>query len=493
MAPRRIRATNVVYTRNSKQWSRNEIISWINDTLDSDVQKIEDLCTGAAYCNLMDILFPDLVRMHKVKFVCNQPTEFIENFRVLQQSFNAVNVNTPIDIELLVKGRFQDNYAFAQWFKLFYETNFVQMPPNYDPLVARGYMPIVIGQASLFSGSRARSAPPVKPQEPRFIKLSRSRTLVMDVGPEAPLGEQITEYLQPSAAPGTIGRVSKRQPIAPKGRPTGNPKTTCPGTPRGNPKTCSGTPRGGAGSPRAQLEALCGQRTTVRVHRSITKLSPTSYKVQQNVTRGQPALRTQPTSRVKPESLRPQPGQCGQYGQTGLARAKADLPSTSRVQPIVSRAAGASKVQAVSTPRMQPIVSRAAGTTRIQARQEDTSASQAKSRPTVQRSQSAMESSSDLLMPRIKNLPYLILPIPDSLSPRSDLTLIMDNTLQQPDEENQQQEGEEEMEEQVDEMDEVDEEEEEDISACIKPTPRSRLLRILEIFMPKKSPGSEKN
>ncbi|TDG41267.1 hypothetical protein AWZ03_012313 [Drosophila navojoa] len=381
MAPHRLRATNVVCTRNSKQWSRLYIISWINKTLKSEVQKIEELCTGAAYCCLMDILFPGLVRMNRVKFVCNQSVEFIENFRVLQQSFNAVNVNTPIDIELLVKGRFQDNYAFAQWFKLFFDRNFEGMPPKYDPFAARGFMPIGIGQSNLFTGNRARFISPLKPQEPRFIKLTRSRTLIMDDGSEQPLGE----HPQPSGAAAAIGRLPKRQPWRGVW---------------GNPRDSTGT-----GAPKGSVQAT----------------------------------RTQPVSRVRPESLRPQ------QGQTGLAGARAGLPNTIRVQPIVSRAPGA---------------------TRIQARQEDASPS-------------------ELLKSRIKNLPYLILPIPDSLSPHSDLTVILHNAPQEASEDA------EEMEEQVDEMAQAvaegEEEEEEG------PTPRSRLLRILEIFMPKKSPGSEKN
>jgi hypothetical protein len=39
-------------------------------------------------------------------------------------------------VERLVKGRFQDNFEFVQWFKRFFDANF--NGGEYDPVVARG-------------------------------------------------------------------------------------------------------------------------------------------------------------------------------------------------------------------------------------------------------------------------------------------------------------------------------------------------------------------
>jgi len=41
-------------------------------------------------------------------------------------------------VEKLVKGRFQDNFEFVQWFKKFYDANFVSAQ-DYDAAAARGY------------------------------------------------------------------------------------------------------------------------------------------------------------------------------------------------------------------------------------------------------------------------------------------------------------------------------------------------------------------
>lgn len=49
-----------VYSTNvtSENLSRHEMLSWVNGTLMSNFTKIEELCTGAAYCQFMDMLFP---------------------------------------------------------------------------------------------------------------------------------------------------------------------------------------------------------------------------------------------------------------------------------------------------------------------------------------------------------------------------------------------------------------------------------------------------
>ena len=49
-----------VYSTNqtTDNLSRYDIIEWVNNSLQCNIGKIEDLCTGACYCQLMDMLFP---------------------------------------------------------------------------------------------------------------------------------------------------------------------------------------------------------------------------------------------------------------------------------------------------------------------------------------------------------------------------------------------------------------------------------------------------
>ncbi|CAL8076224.1 unnamed protein product [Calicophoron daubneyi] len=115
--------------------SRNEILQWINCCLDASYGKIEELCNGAAYCQLVDMLFPGTLAFKKVKFNTKLEHESINNFKVLQALFKKHGVDKEVPIEKLVKGKFQDNFEFVQWFKRFFDANYAGHP--YDALAAR--------------------------------------------------------------------------------------------------------------------------------------------------------------------------------------------------------------------------------------------------------------------------------------------------------------------------------------------------------------------
>lgn len=173
--------------------SRHDMLAWVNDSLHLTYTKIEQLCSGeakytaplnktepgdkkltaaalcfpgAAYCQFMDMLFPGCILLKKVKFQAKLEHEFIHNFKVLQAAFKRMSVDkvgilllySPsffsryifdqsysshflfpslqiIPVEKLVKGKFQDNFEFVQWFKKFFDANYDGK--EYDPLLAR--------------------------------------------------------------------------------------------------------------------------------------------------------------------------------------------------------------------------------------------------------------------------------------------------------------------------------------------------------------------
>jgi RP/EB family microtubule-associated protein len=84
----------------------------------------------------MDLLFPGSVPLKRVKFSVKQEVEYIANFKILQNTFKSQGVDKIIPIDRLVKGRFQDNFEFLQWFKRFYDANYSGME-NYRPVEAR--------------------------------------------------------------------------------------------------------------------------------------------------------------------------------------------------------------------------------------------------------------------------------------------------------------------------------------------------------------------
>ena len=52
-------AVNVFNTSvTNENLSRHEMLAWVNANLQSQIGKVEELGTGAAYCQLMDMLFP---------------------------------------------------------------------------------------------------------------------------------------------------------------------------------------------------------------------------------------------------------------------------------------------------------------------------------------------------------------------------------------------------------------------------------------------------
>lgn len=134
-------AVNVYATSvTSDNLSRHDMLQWVNGSLDSSFTKIEELCTGAAYCQFMDMLFPGSVALKKVKFQTKLEHEYIQNFKVLQAGFKKMEVEKVIPVDKLVKGRFQDNFEFVQWFKKFFDANYKGDP--YNALEARGGVPL---------------------------------------------------------------------------------------------------------------------------------------------------------------------------------------------------------------------------------------------------------------------------------------------------------------------------------------------------------------
>ncbi|KAJ1670145.1 microtubule integrity protein mal3 [Coemansia sp. RSA 1694] len=101
--------------------SRNDLICWVNDLLRTNYTKVEQLGSGAAYCQIIDSVYGD-VRLERVKFNANQEYEFAENFKILQNAMTKHKVDKPIDPPRLMKCRFQDNFEFLQWLKRFWDS-----------------------------------------------------------------------------------------------------------------------------------------------------------------------------------------------------------------------------------------------------------------------------------------------------------------------------------------------------------------------------------
>lgn len=119
----------------SENISRFELLAWVNDCLQSNLTKIEEMSTGAAYCQLTDFLFPNRVPLKKVKWNSRQEVDWMNNWRVLQHAWKQIGIDKPVPVQNLMKAKFQDNLEFLQWFKKFFDANYDGH--EYDPTAAR--------------------------------------------------------------------------------------------------------------------------------------------------------------------------------------------------------------------------------------------------------------------------------------------------------------------------------------------------------------------
>lgn len=81
--------------------SRSEILNWINSSLQLNITKIEQLGSGAVYCQIIDMMFPNAITMSKVKFNAKLDYEFTHNLKLLQQALIKNGIKRTIEVEKL--------------------------------------------------------------------------------------------------------------------------------------------------------------------------------------------------------------------------------------------------------------------------------------------------------------------------------------------------------------------------------------------------------
>ena len=116
--------------------SKGELIAWLNDILKLNITKVENMASGAAYCQLMDILFPGSIPMSRVNWMAKYDHEFVWNYKFLQAAFDKNNIKKHVEVDKLIKAKYQDNLEFFQWFKRFFDLNCGNLS-EYNPIEKR--------------------------------------------------------------------------------------------------------------------------------------------------------------------------------------------------------------------------------------------------------------------------------------------------------------------------------------------------------------------
>lgn len=134
--------------------SRVDLLNWVNALLDLNYTKVEQLGTGAAYCQILDSIYLD-VPMGKVKFDATKEYEYLNNYKVLQSACQRHKISKAIPVDRLIKCKFQDNLEFFQWIRKFWKEN--KDETEYDPNSRRKYVPPPASTPSSARSSRVSS------------------------------------------------------------------------------------------------------------------------------------------------------------------------------------------------------------------------------------------------------------------------------------------------------------------------------------------------
>eukprot|EP00299_Pterocystis_sp_00344_P013377 c6547_g1_i1.p2 GENE.c6547_g1_i1~~c6547_g1_i1.p2 ORF type:complete len:266 (+),score=64.41 c6547_g1_i1:59-856(+) len=117
--------------------SRSELLNWLNSTFALNYTKVEQCCSAAAHCQIIDAIYPGTVAMDKVMWDAKSEYQYVNNFKILQKSFDRNGIKRHIDVDKLVKGKYQDNLEFLQWIKAYFDMKKGQVEADYDPIARR--------------------------------------------------------------------------------------------------------------------------------------------------------------------------------------------------------------------------------------------------------------------------------------------------------------------------------------------------------------------
>lgn len=91
---------------------------------------------GAVACQLTDYIFPGSIPMSRVNWEAKSDYEYIQNYKLLQAAFSKHHIQRYIDVNKLIKAKYQDNLEFCQWLKAFFDQSGV-LREDYDAAAVR--------------------------------------------------------------------------------------------------------------------------------------------------------------------------------------------------------------------------------------------------------------------------------------------------------------------------------------------------------------------
>lgn len=68
--------------------------------LQLNLTKIEQLGSGAVYCQVIDVIHSGSVAMNKVNWKAKSDYEFTQNLRILQDAFKKIGIKRYVEVDL---------------------------------------------------------------------------------------------------------------------------------------------------------------------------------------------------------------------------------------------------------------------------------------------------------------------------------------------------------------------------------------------------------
>lgn len=111
-------------------------LSWAGSLLKLELNSLDQLASGAVYCQLLDIIYNGMVPMDRVNWTSDKPADFITNFELLKGLFTKFSINRDFNIEKLVSGDRSELFTLLQWIHIFsFSTR--NLGKGYDPTARR--------------------------------------------------------------------------------------------------------------------------------------------------------------------------------------------------------------------------------------------------------------------------------------------------------------------------------------------------------------------
>ena len=116
--------------------SKPVLLDFFNSELQLNITKIEQLGTGAVYCQIIDKIYPGTVNLGAVKWQAKSEYEYMDNYKILNGAFRKNGIQKNLEVDKLVKCRLLDNTEMCQWIKKYFELHYSGQ--EYDAVARRG-------------------------------------------------------------------------------------------------------------------------------------------------------------------------------------------------------------------------------------------------------------------------------------------------------------------------------------------------------------------